>query len=66
MSDVVAKDPKYTEPPVNLETENEHRAWNQGFAKGYHEGRDDLLFGLAKGFAWATEKLASVKAELDE
>lgn len=65
MTDVVAKDPNHVEPPVNIETENEQRCWSQGFSKGYQEGRDDLLFALAKGHAWATEKLNSVKAEVE-
>ena len=34
------------------------------FADGYHQGQDDVLFGLAHGHRWALDKLDGMKARL--
>lgn len=58
-------DPMKPRTFANPQTEGEHAAFNAGLSQGYEEGRNDLLFALASGHAWAAEKLASVKAEME-
>jgi hypothetical protein len=59
---VSTHDPEYVEPPFECATDREHQAKAKGFSEGYAHGRDDLLFSLAAGHAWAVDALAKAKA----
>lgn len=66
MSDQAStRDPQAPKVMANPTTDGEHACFNAGFSTGYEEGRNDLLFALAKGHRWAVDKLEGVKSEVD-
>lgn len=58
--------PDYIEPPFECETEREHQAYGKGRRAGYFEGRDDLLFALARHHEWALKVVEDAKARLTQ
>lgn len=58
----MAADPNYVAPPFVPDTEREHTAKNTGFRDGYHEGKADVFYALARNNQWAVDELATQKA----
>lgn len=57
--------PDYVPPPFEYLTEREHEARSRGRREGYFEGRDDLLFALARAHDWALKLVAEERAKFN-